>query len=183
MSTPQNQLLIGQLARVAGVKPDTIRFYERTGMMSKPRRSESGYRIYAVADQQRLLFIRKAQALGFSLEEIRRILGLSGHGKTTCRCVLGIAEATLEQTEVKLRELQRFRDGLANNVERWRGAAEDGGNAAAEFCKLIESSEPPGISAPPSAALPPVLINSASPTRPHLKIPARPIRRPAVYRV
>ena len=133
-------LLIGQLAKAADVKPDTVRFYERHGLMPKPRRTASGYRVYDDEALNRLRFIRKAQALGFSLEEIRRILSLRGRGNETCRCVLRIAEATLAETEAKLRELQVFHDALAENVNRWRRKAGTGGKAAAEFCKLIESA-------------------------------------------
>lgn len=140
MPSRSRQLLIGQLAREAGVKPDTVRFYEREKLLPQPGRTSSGYRVYEEAALSRLQFIRKAQALGFSLDEIRRILGLRGRGRDTCRCVLGIAEATLAETEGKLRELQTFRDALAKNVERWRRQADAGGTAAAEFCKLIESA-------------------------------------------
>ena len=140
MPSRNRQLLIGQLAREAGVKADTVRFYERQKLLPAPPRTGSGYRVYDGAALSRLRFIRKAQALGFSLDEIRRILSLRGHGKETCRCVLSIAEATLSQTEAKLRELQSFRDALEKNVERWRRQADAGGIAAAEFCKLIEST-------------------------------------------
>lgn len=135
---PQKLLLIGQLAKLAGVKPDTVRFYERSGLLPRAKRSPAGYRVYEEAAAQQLRFVKKAQALGFSLDEIRRILSLRGRGTQTCQCVVRMAEATLAETEIKLQEIQRFRDGLAANLRRWqRASAAD--KVAAEFCALIES--------------------------------------------
>lgn len=131
-------LLIGRLAKLAGVKSDTIRFYERSGLLPKPSRTASAYRVYDDATLKQLRFIKKAQSLGFSLDEVRRILHLRG-GNGTCRAVLAIAEATLEETEVKLRELQSFHDLLATNVKRWRKLPARR-KCAAEFCDLVESS-------------------------------------------
>ena len=133
-------LLIGQLARLAGVKPDSVRFYERSGLLPKPDRSAGGYRIYDPAALNRLRFIKQAQALGFSLDEVQRILRLQGQGSATCRSVLAIAEATLEETEIKLKALRKFRDSLAANVKRWRKLPARR-KCAAEFCDLIESSD------------------------------------------
>lgn len=134
-----DKLLIGQLARLGGVKRDSVRFYERNGLLPKPPRNANGYRAYDEAALTRLRFIKKAQSLGFSLDEVRRILSLRGQGSTTCRSVLAIAEATLAETEIKLRDLQNFRDSLALNVRRWRKAPARR-KCAGEFCELIESS-------------------------------------------
>lgn len=134
-------LLIGDLAKRAGVKPDSVRFYERNGLLPKPPRSANGYRVYDEAALKRLQFIKKAQALGFSLDEVSRILNLRGQGKETCRCVVGMAEATLAETERKLAELSAFSEALRTNLARWRQPGR-AGPIAAEFCRLIESSEP-----------------------------------------
>lgn len=134
------QLRIGQLAGLAGVKTDSVRFYERSGLLPKPVRSANGYRTYDEAALKRLRFIKRAQSFGFSLDEVRRILGLQGQGSTKCRTVLAIAEATLAETEAKLRELQAFRDSLATNVRRWKKLPARR-KCAAEFCDLIESSD------------------------------------------
>ena len=133
-------LLIGELARQAGVKADTVRFYEKQGLLSKPTRTAAGYRVYDEAALKQLRFIKQAQSLGFSLQEVHRILNLRGEGKTTCRCVLAIAEATLSETEAKLRELEQFRNNLREHVEQWRSRTTGGGKMASEFCRLIESS-------------------------------------------
>ena len=128
-------LLIGRLAKLSRVKPDTIRFYERSGLLPKPSRRASGYRIYNDAALSQVRFIRKAQSLGFSLDEIRRIMTLRGQGKETCRCVIAMAEATLAETEIKLNELRKFKDTLATNLTRWKRTR--CGAIAAEFCALI----------------------------------------------
>jgi DNA-binding transcriptional MerR regulator len=120
------------------VKPDTVRFYERSGLLPKPERMASGYRVYDEAALAQLRFIRKAQSLGFALDEIRRILSLRGQGRETCRCVVAMAEATLSETELRLEQLQKFRDALAANLKRWRRQTR--GPLAAEFCALIESA-------------------------------------------
>jgi DNA-binding transcriptional MerR regulator len=133
------RLRIGQLAVAAGVKTDSVRFYERAGLLPKPSRSANGYRTYDDDALKRLRFIKRAQSFGFSLDEVRRILSLRGEGRTTCRTVLAIAEATLADTEAKLRDLQKFRDSLAANVKRWRNLPARR-KCAAEFCDLIESS-------------------------------------------
>lgn len=131
-------LLIGQVAKLAGVKPDTVRFYERTGLLPRPTRTAAGYRLYGDAAARQLRFVKKAQGLGFSLDEVRRILSLRGGGKKTCDRVLAIAEATLGDTERRLAELQTFRDDLKRTVTTWRKPSKRA--CAAEFCALIESA-------------------------------------------
>jgi DNA-binding transcriptional MerR regulator len=133
-------LYIGQLARKAGVKPDTVRFYEKNGLMPSPARTGAGYRVYDGAALARLRFIRTAQSLGFTLDEIQRILRLRGYGRETCRCVIAMAEATLEETERKLAELHSFRDGLKQTLDRWRRVSNPRVPMVAEFCELIEST-------------------------------------------
>lgn len=134
-------MLIGKLAKLAGVKPDTVRFYERTGLLPKPQRIASGYRTYDESTLSQLRFIRKAQSLGFSLGEIRRILSLRGRGRDTCRCVVAMAEATLNETKTKLDEMQKFYEALEINLKKWKRKMR--GPIAAEFCDLIESSATP----------------------------------------
>jgi len=135
----EKPLLIGRLAKLSGVRPDTIRFYERSGLLPKPQQLASGYRIYDDdAALKQVRFIRKAQALGFSLDEIQRIMSLRGQGKETCRCVVAMAEATLTETQSKLEELRKFKDTLATNLTRWKRKRR--GPIAAEFCALIEAS-------------------------------------------
>lgn len=121
------------------MKSDTVRFYERVGLIPKPDRAASGYRIYTDAAVKQVQFIRKAQALGFSLDEIRRFLTLRRQGGTPCDRVMAMAEATLSETEAKLTALTVFRDSLAKNLKLWRRLPAR--KRGAEFCDLIESME------------------------------------------
>jgi DNA-binding transcriptional MerR regulator len=101
------------------VKADTIRFYERIGLLPKPERKESGSgftpRLRSSASDSSSKPSRAA-----SLDEVQRILNLRKSGRTTCQCVIAMAEATLSETEEKLRELQRFAHALKDNLNRWQ---------------------------------------------------------------
>jgi DNA-binding transcriptional MerR regulator len=138
MKTPSDSYLIGQLAKAVGVKTDTVRFYEKSGLLPRTERTAAAYRVYDEAALRRLRFIKQAQSLGFSLDEIKRILGLRGQGSETCRCVIAIAEATLSETGQKLRELQEFHDRLKCALTAWKQSAARRRRSRAEFCELIE---------------------------------------------
>lgn len=137
MPSEKQRYLIGELAKAVGVKSDTVRFYERSGLLPRPARTEAGYRTYDAHSLQKLRFIKKAQALGFSLDEIRRIISLQG-SESTCECVIGMAKATLAETDLKLKQLRAFRKDLAANLGRWQNGAQR--KAGAEFCALIEAT-------------------------------------------
>jgi MerR family copper efflux transcriptional regulator len=105
---------IGQLAARAGVSVDTVRYYERSGLLSPQVRLASGYRRYSELQVARLRFIRRAQELGFSLKDIRELLGLSKQ-RDVAR-VKRAAERKLAEVEERLAALTRVRDGLATLV-------------------------------------------------------------------
>lgn len=125
-------------AREPGGSKVRYRSILRTGRLA-PEARASGYRVYPDAALARLLFIRKAQALGFSLDDIKRILSVHCRGRETCRHVIAMADATLSETEAKIAELVAFRDTLAKNVRAWKRTPR--GPVAAQFCKLIESAK------------------------------------------
>ncbi len=102
---------IGALAKRAGVGIDTVRYYERSGLLAPKTRLQSGYRRYSTAELARLRFIRRAQALGFSLKEIRELLALS-KDRDVAR-VKRAAQAKLADVEQRIGALKRVRDGLA----------------------------------------------------------------------
>ena len=114
-------LLIGELAERTGVSAPTIRYYESLGLLKPPARSNAGYRRYSDEAIQELTFIRKAQALGFSLEEIAEILKLTRAGRTPCEHVLSLAHQHLAAVDERIRQLRNFRDQLAREVEKWDG--------------------------------------------------------------
>ena len=109
-----NSIGIGTLAKRAGVSIDTIRYYEKSGLLPPEARLPSGYRRYGEVQVSRLLFIRRAQELGFTLKDIRELLGLSRQrdvGK-----VKRAAQKKLDEVEQRLIALTRVRDGLATLV-------------------------------------------------------------------
>jgi MerR family transcriptional regulator, copper efflux regulator len=114
---------VGSLAKEVGVKIDTIRYYERRGLLPKPSRTDSGYRTFTQASVERLRFIRQAQALGFTLAEINQLLTLRINPGTTCRDVRKRAEAKIADIEQKIqllygmkRALQRLVSSCVANV-------------------------------------------------------------------
>jgi len=107
-----DMLSIGQVARRAGVGVETVRFYERQGLLEEPPRRTSGYRQYSEQVIKRLHFIKRAQKLGFSLKEITELLLLRVDGQTSCEEVKGRTEAKIAEVEQKLLELQRMRQAL-----------------------------------------------------------------------
>lgn len=128
---------IGELARRASVNIQTVRFYERQKLLPQPERKPSGYRIYSDADWRRLLFIRQAKALGFSLEEIREILGMRARGACPCGRVVKLAERHLDNIRETMRNLAGFEKELGRAVKKWKNPGQPK-LAASEFCALIE---------------------------------------------
>jgi MerR family mercuric resistance operon transcriptional regulator len=108
----KNSLTIGQVAKAAGVGIETIRFYEREGIIAEPPRRESGYRDYGGEVVTRLRFIKRAQELGFSLKEISGLLALRVNPKENCERVKKRAEAKLEEIDLKIRDLKRIKKVL-----------------------------------------------------------------------
>ncbi len=105
-------LTIGQAARGAGVGVETVRFYERQGLLKEPTRADSGYRQYAEDVVARLRFIRRAKELGFSLKEIKELLALRVDPDTTCAEVRKRAEQKISDVEAKIQALQNMKKAL-----------------------------------------------------------------------
>lgn len=128
---------IGELAKQVGVNVQTVRFYERKSLLPEPHRTESGYRQYAQDDVRRLQFVRQAKALGFSLDEIRTILRMRDRGLCPCDDVIGIAERHLTEVTCQVRDLEGFRDELAQALRRWKQSKKKTLSPDI-FCTLIE---------------------------------------------
>jgi DNA-binding transcriptional MerR regulator len=109
----------GELARRAGLSPDTLRHYERVGVLAKPARSANNYRIYPETALDRVLLIRRALAFGFSLAELAVVLRERDRGGLPCRKVRALAALKLASTETRLAELTRLRDDLRLLLENW----------------------------------------------------------------
>ncbi|MBB4680090.1 MerR family transcriptional regulator [Crossiella cryophila] len=108
----------GELAEQAGVNPQTLRYYERRGLLAPPRRSTSGYREYPPEALSRLRFIKRAQALGFTLDETEELLHLADGGPASCDSARTLATARLTDIEARVADLTRMRDSLSDLVTR-----------------------------------------------------------------
>lgn len=123
---------IGELSRATGTNIETIRYYERIGLLPAPDRTGANYRSYGDAHRSRLSFVRHSRDLGFTIEEIRSLLDLSDDPARDCGEADRIATAHLEQVEVKIAQLTALRNELARIVGRCRGGL-------AGDCRVIEA--------------------------------------------
>ena len=108
------KMTIGRLADAAGVNVETIRFYQRSGLINEPARPYSGYRTYGNEDVRRIRFIKRAQLLGFTLDEIASLLELEG--SRACASTRDLAATKLAMVEAKLNDLRAMKTTLAGMV-------------------------------------------------------------------
>ncbi len=137
-------LLIGEVSRRTGVAAATIRYYEGLGLLPTPPRTAGGYRRYSESTVEALAFIRKAQALGFSLDEVAEVLKLTRAGQRPCAHVLSLGREHLAAVEARIRQLQTFRDQLAAELAKWDTTA----TGDTGLCPLIARSSATGTTAP-----------------------------------
>lgn len=123
---------VGQLARITETKAVTIRYYEQLGLLPSASRNASGYRQYTQVERDRLLFIRRSRALGFSLDDIRQLLAFSDHPQASCAALDAKVAEHLEQVRLRIRDLQ----GLEQELQRLLTCCHGG---VIEKCRIIES--------------------------------------------
>lgn len=128
---------IGEAARRSGVSVDTIRFYERMGVLPKPPRSDGGYRRYSDASVARIAFVRRAAQFGFPLKELAAFLRARERGQAPCRSVRAAGGRLLADMDRRLGELRQSRDDLARTLEEWD--ARLAGTPAGTPARLLES--------------------------------------------
>jgi MerR family mercuric resistance operon transcriptional regulator len=128
-----NRLSIGQVARLTGVGVETIRFYERQGLLAVPDRRASGYRLYGEDVVARLRFIRRGKELGFTLREINELIALRLDPDASCAEVKERAGAKITDIEVKIRDLQNIRKALL------RLTATCQGRGPVQGCSILEA--------------------------------------------
>jgi Cu(I)-responsive transcriptional regulator len=126
---------IGHLARVTGTKVETIRYYERIGLLPVPARTAGNYRVYSEEHFQRLSFIRRARHLGFSIEQVRDLLGLSDQRDRPCEAVDTIAREHLAAVDRKIAYLQALRRELGSLISQC-------GCGTIANCRIIEALSP-----------------------------------------
>ena len=132
----RRMLKIGEVSRRSGVGIEALRFYEKSGLLDRPSRTYSGYRVYGTEVLERLAFIKQAQALGFSLDEIRRIVEDARKGESPCDEVREIVRRRLAELDERLVELHRYREELQHTLAEW----DEVGRAPGHICRLIEGS-------------------------------------------
>lgn len=112
----------GELAKLVGVSPDTLRLYERKGLIRRPPRASNGYRCYPADTASRILLIQAALSIGFTIDELAEILTLRDSGGAPCRRVRDLAGEKLERLHQHVEQLIRLRDQLTEILKQWDSA-------------------------------------------------------------
>jgi len=130
----ESGLTRGELARTTGCNIETIRYYEKTGMLPDPPRTEAGYRVYSANHVARLRFILRARELGFSMEDIRGLLGLEDGAAPTCAEIKERTERHLSDVRARIDDLRRIEKVLSATAARCSGEE-------VPECPILESLE------------------------------------------
>lgn len=131
-------MTVNDLSRRTGVTSHAVRYYSRIGLLKPGRNPDNGYRLFDRGDLARLQFIRQAQSLGFTLEEISEILAESEHGRSPCPKVRDILRRRIEENHRKLAELMDLQSRMEEALDHWE-AMPDGVPDGHSVCHLIES--------------------------------------------
>ncbi len=132
MSTPFYS--IGQLAKLAACKVETIHYYEKTGLMPEPPRTEGGHRSYALQHVKRLNFIRRSRELGFTIEQIRKLLRFIDEPDHYCGEIKAMAMQQAREVQQKINDLERLKEGLNLMVAQCKGQG-----YSVDDCPIIEA--------------------------------------------
>jgi DNA-binding transcriptional MerR regulator len=131
---------ISKVSAKTGIQTETIRYYERIGLIPKPSRQANGYRLYGEADLERLNFIRSARALNFSLQEIAQILASRDRHEPPCKHVMDLIQSHIDEVEKRIRELQQLKGELVSLYTAGQDLPEDVQMRSC-VCHLIQISE------------------------------------------
>jgi DNA-binding transcriptional MerR regulator len=135
-------LQIGQVAQKTGLSVDAIRFYEKSGLLARPARTQGGYRLYQEREIADLDFIQKAQRLGFSLNEIRELFSIQRHPHEVCVHVRDLIAQKLGVVQAKIAELQRMETELAGALRQCRTSLRQRSRHQ-DFCPVLEAITKP----------------------------------------
>lgn len=128
-------MTIGQVAKQTGISTDAIRLYERNGLLKEPERTRSGYRCYRQADIRRIVFIKRAKAMGFTLKEIKELLSIQRTSKHTCDDVKEQATIKLKNVHYKIHELKHMEEALQTLIQCCEDHTED------QECPILDALE------------------------------------------
>ena len=138
----QSEIRIGEVAARAGVSIDTVRYYERRRLLPRAERTQGGFRVFTRDTVERVRFIKQAQELGFSLDEISSLL-TTGGSASECRSVRDLLKAKLAELDRRLRTMRAFRGTLANHLAECEGELKRHGKEA-QCPVVIEIAHPNG---------------------------------------
>lgn len=127
-------LKIGEVSKLSGIGIEALRFYEKSGLLDKPGRTQSGYRLYSKEALERLEFIKKAQVLGFTLDEIKQLIEHKRAGESPCAEVREVVTNRLDALNKKIEEMLKYRDDLKATLTEWNKQ----GDVEGHVCGLIE---------------------------------------------
>jgi MerR family copper efflux transcriptional regulator len=130
-------LKIGEVSKLSGIGIEALRFYEKSGLLNRPARTGSGYRLYPREVLERLAFIKRAQVLGFSLDEVKQIIAESAAGQSPCHGVREVVRRRLRELDERMAQMKQYRKELAATLEEWEKLEE----AKGHVCGLIEKTQ------------------------------------------
>lgn len=130
------QLKIGEVSRLSGIGIEALRFYEKSGLLDRPGRTYSGYRLYDESVLERLAFIKQAQILGFTLDEIKQLIAHKSAGENPCAEVREIVRNRLEELTERIEQMIHYRDELKAALAEW----DEKGESEGHVCGLIEGA-------------------------------------------
>lgn len=137
----ESEFTIGELAKATETHAETVRYYERVGLLRAPRRTTGNYRVYASKDAERLAFIRRGRNLGFTIDEIRTLLALAEENDRDCGAVDALAREHLAAIECKIRDLKRLATELRHLICQCHGGS-------VSECRIIEGLTPNEVPTP-----------------------------------
>ncbi|CAN5391393.1 Zn(2+)-responsive transcriptional regulator [soil metagenome] len=136
-SNERKPLKIGEVSKLTGVGIEALRFYEKSGLLDRPGRTYSGYRLYDETVLERIAFIRRAQTLGFTLSEIAQLIKHKNDGESPCEEVREFVRTRLSKLDERIDQMVRYRAKLTAELKEWDKIGHSDGNV----CGLIENSD------------------------------------------
>ncbi len=133
-----SEMRVGELAKRLGVNTQTIRYYERIGLLPEPKRTEAGYRLYGEEDERRLRFVKNARDAGLALGEVKEVLAFHERGEPPCEYVTETIARRAEEVERQIAELKVFKLELDRLYERAKGRVRHGPGTRA-YCHILEN--------------------------------------------
>lgn len=131
------EMKIGEVSKLSGVGIEALRFYEKSGLLDRPGRTYSGYRVYGEDVLERIAFIKRAQMLGFALEEIKQLIDSKRKGESPCAEVRETVRLRLRELDDRIKQMIKHRDELSANLKEWDKKEQIDGHV----CGLIETTD------------------------------------------